>query len=157
MKREPVAKLWQNLEGALHALSQNLGVDDWLRSDLWCRTPPDNSHRNFHMKRGRPPPPLKATVLDSLYPSRSLIVSGLGDWNKCLGIRRNQIRFAWRCSFSSSGEGCQSNVQMCQASYFLSSNAIPLILSEKGCFTCFWSLGQTLMNLTQIRQITKNG
>ena len=26
-----------------------------------------------------PAPPLKATVLDSLYPSRSLIVSGLGD------------------------------------------------------------------------------
>ena len=138
MKREPVAKLWQNFKrgivGALYALSQNLGGDDWLRSDLWCRTPPDNSHRNFHMKRGRPPPPLKATVLDSLYPSRSLIVSGLGDWNKCLGIRGNQIRFAWSCSFSSSDVACQSNVQMCQGSYFLSSNAISLILSEKGVF-----------------------
>ena len=140
MKREPVAKLWQYLEGALlgalRALSQNLGVDDWLRSDMWCRTPPDNSHRNCSStwREVAPPPPLKATVLDSLYPSRSLIVSGLGDWNKCLGIRGNQIRFAWSCSFSSSDEACQSNVQMCQASYFLSSNAISLILSEKGVF-----------------------
>ena len=135
MKREPVAKLWQYLEGALLgalcALSQNLGVDDWLRSDMWYLA---TLIETSTWREVAPPPPLKATVLDSLYPSRSLIVSGLGDWNKCLGIRGNQIRFAWSCSFSSSDEACQSNVQMCQASYFLSSNAISLILSEKGVF-----------------------
>ena len=141
MKKEPVAKLWQNLEGALlgalRALSQNLGGDDWLK--VICGA---GHHLTTlietvlpHEERS-PAPPLKATVLDSLYPSRSLIVSGLGDWNKCLGIRGNQIRFAWSRSFSSSDEAANP---MCRcAKLHISCHQTPFrwFCLKRGCFTC---------------------
>ena len=141
MKREAVAKLWQYLEGA--SLGLFMPFPKTWGVTIGCEVICGAGHHLTtlietvlpHEERS-PAPPLKATVLDSLYPSRSLIVSGLGDWNKCLGIRGNQIRFAWSRSFSSSDEAANP---MCRcAKLHISCHQTPFrwFCLKRGCFTC---------------------